>query len=135
VRILNLTATRAREAPDVDTPHAFNVDVRLQEVQRTDEHLVVEFALTITAKPAVSKFQVEGDATVEGDARTLEAILATDPTTGVPAILNKVYQHVFTSIFILANLTNVPCPSPALLYSSTKSIAEVPREEEQPSTS
>jgi len=65
----------------------------------------------------------------------LEKMLEIDPETKVPYVLNIVYQHVFTSVYLLSAILNAPYPPPDLLY--TKEEKMLPPEEEaiiQPST-
>ena len=66
----------------------------------------------------------------------LEKMLEIDPETKVPYILNIVYQHVFTSIYLLSTILNAPYPPPDLLYTKEEKMGLPPEEEAiiQPST-
>jgi len=43
-------------------------------------------------------------------------MLETDLETKVPYVLNIVYQHVFTLVYLLSTILNWPYPPPDLLY-------------------
>ena len=66
----------------------------------------------------------------------LEKMLEIDPETKVPHVLNIVYQHVFTSIYLLSTILNAPYPPPDLLYTKEEKMGLPPEEEAiiQPST-
>ena len=66
----------------------------------------------------------------------LEKMLEIDPETKVPYILNIVYQHVFTSIYLLSTILNAPYPPPDLLHTKEEKMGLPPEEEAiiQPST-
>ena len=66
----------------------------------------------------------------------LEKMLEIDPETKVPYILNIVYQHVFTSIYLLSTILNAPYPPPDLLHTREEKMGLPPEEEAimQPST-
>ena len=66
----------------------------------------------------------------------LEKMLEIDPETKVPYILNIVYQHVFTSIYLLSTILNAPYPPPGLLHTKQEKMGLPPEEEAiiQPST-
>ncbi len=66
----------------------------------------------------------------------LEKMLEIDPETKVPYVLNIVYQHVFTSIYLLSTILNAPYPPPDLLYTKEEKMGLPPEEEAiiQPST-
>jgi len=66
----------------------------------------------------------------------LEKMLEIDPETKVPYVLNIVYQHVFTSVYLLSAILNAPYPPPDLLYTKEEKMGLPPEEEAiiQPST-
>jgi len=65
----------------------------------------------------------------------LEKMLEIDPETKVPYVLNIVYQHVFTSIYLLSTILNTPYPPPDLLYTKEEKMGLPPEEAIiQPST-
>ena len=59
----------------------------------------------------------------------LEKMLEIDPETKVPYVLNIVYQHVFTSIYLLSTILNAPYPPPDLLYTKEEKMGLPPEEE------
>jgi len=72
------------------------------------------FSLT---KPSVAKFEVEGLVTLEGKNPAIDKLLEVNPTNKIPLLLNRVYQHVFTSTYLLANLLDTSYPPPDMLSS------------------
>lgn len=95
----------------------FDVNVKLEEKERRSGRLVVGFVLTVGTKPSVAKFEVEGMATLKGKNPEIERLLEMDPKTKIPLLLHRVYQHVFTSTFLLATLLGTSYPPPNLLFS------------------
>lgn len=66
----------------------------------------------------------------------LEKMLEIDPEIKVPYILNIVYQHAFTSIYLLSTILNAPYPPPDLLHTKEEKMGLTPEDEAiiQPST-
>lgn len=119
IRIDKLTGTRM----DTDTnPNSvtFDVDVKMDEENRTNDELTISFLLTISTKPALARFEVRGIASVVGGRRAFEAALEVDEATNVPKLLHTIYQKVFTSIFLISSLIDTPFPPPDLLHSPTE---------------
>ena len=127
---------------------SFDVNAKLEEKERRSGRLVVNFVLTVSTKPSVVKFEVEGIATLEGNNPAIERLLEADPKTKVPLLLHRVYQRVFTSTFLLATLLDAPYPPPDLLFSGAmgkpglegpvelekreEKVEEKPEEKEEP---
>ena len=95
----------------------FDVDVKMEEESRTGDELNIRFLLNISTKPSLVKFEAGGIATVTGGQKAFEAALEADPETNVPRVLHNIYQHIFTSIFLLSTLIDSPYPPPDLLHS------------------
>jgi len=123
VRLLNIAGTRVDGgalAGDSITP-TFDVNVKLEEVERRAGEAIFNFAIAINTKPSIAKFDVNGTVIVNGESAILEKILQTDPEAKVPYLLKRVYQQIFLPIFLLSGIINVPHPPPDLLFSSIKS--------------
>lgn len=95
----------------------FDVNVKLEEKERKSGSLVVGFVLTVGTKPSLSKFEVEGMATLKGKNQEIERLLEVDPKTKIPLLLHGVYQRVFMATFLLATLLGTSYPPPDLLFS------------------
>ena len=68
---------------------------------------------------------MNGTVTVTGGNEVVEKLLQTNPETKVPNLLERVYERVFTSVFVLSSIINAPHPPPDLIRSSAKSqVAE-----------
>lgn len=112
------------------TPN-FDVNVKLEEVERRTGEAIFNFAVAINTKPSVARFDVTGTATVKGGTDTIEKLLQTDPETKVPHLLKRVYQHIFLSVFLLSAIINGPHPPPDLIFSSVKSRLVKPEEKSE----
>jgi len=87
---------------------------------------VLSFELTITTKPNVVKYTVRGTVTLEGSSMDIKKRLEVNPKTKIPQILFTVYQHVFSSIYILSSILNTPYPPPDLLHPMQEKIQILP---------
>ncbi|MEA2089243.1 MAG: hypothetical protein U9O89_00560 [Thermoproteota archaeon] len=96
----------------------FDVNVKLEEKERKTREREIYFVLSVQTKPSVAKFKVEGTAMLAGADPEIEKMLETDPETKIPRILHKIYQHVFTALFLSASIIQTPHPPPNLLFSA-----------------
>lgn len=87
---------------------------------------MLSFELTITTKPNVVKYTVMGTVTLEGSTLDIKKRLEVNPKTKIPQILFTVYQHVFSSIYILSSILNTPYPPPDLLHPMQEKIQILP---------
>ena len=126
VRLVNL-AGALMEGPkrDAVSPE-FDVNVKLEEMERGTGEATFSFTLAINTKPNMAKFDVNGTVTVTGGNEVVEKLLQTNPETKVPNLLERVYERVFTSVFVLSSIINAPHPPPDLIRSSAKSQAAEP---------
>jgi hypothetical protein len=95
----------------------FDVNAKLEEKDRKSGTRVIAFVLTVGTKPSVAKFEVEGLVTLEGKPPDIDKLLEINPTSKIPLLLNRVYQSVFTSTYLLANLLDTSYPPPDMLSS------------------
>jgi hypothetical protein len=100
----------------------FDVKVRLEEKERRSQMVVVNFALSLTTKPSVVKFEVEGTATLTGKDTEIKKMLEIDPETKVPYVFQRIYQHVFTAMYLMSTILNVAPPPQDLLFSGKRGI-------------
>jgi len=96
---------------------SFDVKARMEEKERRSGRVSVGFSLSVGTKPSVVKFEVEGIAILEGRDPEIEKMLEVDPETQIPYVFQRVYQHVFMSMYLLSTLINAPYPPPNLLFS------------------
>ena len=99
----------------------FDIDVSMDEENRTNDELTLTFNLTIRTKPSLVKFEVGGTAVISGGREAFDAALEMDEKSSVPKVLHFVYQRVFTSLYLTAALLEVPYPPPDLLLSPSES--------------
>ncbi len=95
----------------------FDINAKLEEKDRKSGQRIIGFVLTVGTKPSVAKFEVEGLATLEGKNPDIEKMLEVNAERRIPLLLNRVYQSVFTSTYLLANLLDTSYPPPDMLTS------------------
>lgn len=110
------------EAQKIDTTArpdvvSFNVDVKMDEENRTDDELTLIFTLDIESKPSLVQFVVGGKAVISGGKRAIDRYLEVDERSQVPRVLHTIYQRVFTSLFVVSSLLELPYPPPDLIHS------------------
>jgi len=115
-----LRAVKLKDRIDDSELH-FDVNAKMEEKDRRSGKRVVGFVLTVGTKPSIAKFEVEGLATLEGKNPDIDKLLEVNPKTRIPSLLNRVYQQVFTSTFLLANLLDTSYPPPDMLASGEMS--------------
>jgi len=125
VRLINLAGALMEGPKRDDMSPEFDVNVKLEEMERGTGEATFSFALAINTKPNMAKFDVNGTVTVTGGNEVVEKLLQTNPETKVPNLLERIYERVFTSVFVLSSIINAPHPPPDLIRSSAKSqVAE-----------
>ena len=121
VEITNLLATRLSEGVG-STGVRFDLSVKLEEKERRSGRVVVLFGLIVKTKPNVVKYEVEGSATLSGKDAIIDQMLKIDPKSNVPFVFHRVYQHVFTAIYMMASFLGTIYPPPDLLYSGKQGL-------------
>ena len=114
-KIRNVTAQKLDEKSNQNTPVIFDFGANLEESDRSSDEVTLNFQMTMETEPAIAKFVVEGSATLTGEESEIEKLLSPDPQTNVPYVFTRIYQTVYSVIFMLAGTIDVPYPSPALL--------------------
>jgi hypothetical protein len=132
VKIRGLSAVKLVDEVESGKLINFDVKARMEEKERRSNWVSVGFALSVGTKPNVVKFEVEGIATLEGKDGEIKKMLEADPETQIPLVFQRVYQHVFTSMYLLATLIDVPCPPANLLYSSQQQMPFIHMNENPP---
>lgn len=115
VKIRNMSGSKSNELNGHVDNLSFNVNAKLEEIERKEDEATIGFAINIVSKPAAVKVQVEGIAEIAGNNEQIRKILAPDPQMKIPIILNKLYQKIYPNVFLLTNILNVSSPSPSLL--------------------
>ena len=115
VEITSLLATRLSEGVG-STGVRFDVSAKLEEKERRSGRVVVLFGLVVKTKPSVVKYEVEGSATLSGKDTLIDQMLKVDPKSNVPFVFHRVYQHVFTAIYMMASFLGTIYPPPDLLF-------------------
>ena len=92
----------------------------MDERKRSQGSVVIGFALKVSTKPSVVKYEVEGAAQLQGRDDDIKAMLEADPNTRVPLVFHRVYKQVFMSMYLLSTLVDAPPPPADLLGSREK---------------
>lgn len=126
VSLDRLEASRINDNSQHDSI-TFNVDVKMEERNRTNDELILTFHLTIDIKPSLAKFDVIGTARITGNTTVFNDVLQMDEITRVPKVLHTIYQRVFISLYLLSSMIDTPYPPPDLLHSylNNKNVTSV----------
>jgi len=114
-KIRNVEVKKMDDKADHNTPVIFDFGANLEEADRSSEGVVLNFKMTMDTEPAIARFIVEGTAKISGEESEIEKLLSADPQTNVPFVFTRIYQTVYSVIFMLAGTVDIPYPSPALL--------------------
>lgn len=114
-KIRSIGVQKLDEKSNHNTPVIFDFAANLEEGDRSSESVTLNFKMTMDTEPAIAKFAVEGSAVINGEESEIEKLLSSDPETNVPYVFTRIYQTVYSVIFMLAGTIDVPYPSPALL--------------------
>lgn len=74
----------------------------------------------------MAKYVVTGTIKLEGGTQDVNKRLEANQKTKIPQILFTVYQHVFSSIYILSSVLSTPYPPPDLLHPMQEKILILP---------
>jgi len=121
VEVTSLLATRLGEGVG-STGIRFDLSVKLEEKERRSGRVVVLFGLIVKTKPNVVKYEIEGNATLSGKDAIIDQMLKIDPKSNVPFVFHRVYQHVFTAIYMMASFLGTIYPPADLLFSGKQSL-------------
>ena len=132
VKLVNIAGALVNSSNRDDIEPSFDVNVKLEEIERSTSESVFNFAMAMNTKPSIVRFDVNGIVRVFGESKAVDKLLETDPDTKVPYLLKRIYQQIFVSIFLLSGIMNAPHPPPDLLFLSVKN--EVGNTEESSGT-
>jgi hypothetical protein len=114
-QIRSVSSVKSDERATPNTPVIFNFGVNMEEAERGEDSVTLNFQMIMDTEPGIAKFSVDGSAKVRGTSEEIEQMLSADPETNVPFVFTRIYQQVYAVIFMLAGTIEVPYPSPALL--------------------
>jgi hypothetical protein len=114
-KIRSVSSIKSDEKSSPDTPVIFNFGVNMEEAERNEDSVKLNFQMIMDTEPAIAKFSIDGAAVIRGSSEEIEHMLSPDPETNVPYVFTRIYQQVYAVIFMLAGTIEVPYPSPALL--------------------
>ena len=100
----------------------FDINAKLEEQKKSNDQVDLAYELDITTKPNVVRYVVSGTVKLEGSNSEIKKKLEVNPKTKIPQILFAVYQHLFSSIYILSSILDTPYPPPDLLHPMQEKI-------------
>ncbi|MGB9134212.1 MAG: hypothetical protein WCC63_01285 [Candidatus Bathyarchaeia archaeon] len=118
VKISSLSGVKLAESTVPGELVNFDVKALMEEKERRSGQISVGYSLKVGTKPNVAKYEVEGVAALEGKDEDIRKMLEVNPETQIPFVFQRVYQHVFMSMYLLATLIDAPYPPPNLLSTS-----------------
>jgi len=98
------------------------VNAKLEEQKKDTNQVVLNFELAISTKPNVVKYSITGNVSLVGKPDDIKKKLEVNPKTRIPQLLFTIYQHVFSSIYMLAANLSTPYPPPDLLHPMAEKI-------------
>jgi len=113
---------------DISPEVFFDVNAKLEEKKKSNNSAQLTFDLQIETKPHAVKYSVAGTVDLEGNIRDINKKLEANPKTKIPQILFTVYQHVFSSIYLLSSVLGTPYPPPDLLHPMQEKILILPKD-------
>ncbi len=122
VSVHSLSGVRLADKVQSGEVVSFDVKARMKEKERRSDRVDIGFALSVGTRPSVAKFEVEGVAILEGKNTEIDKMLEIDHETQIPFVFQRVYQHVFMSMYLLATLIDAPYPPPNLLFSGQQQM-------------
>jgi hypothetical protein len=117
VKVGSLLGVKLSESTTPGEVVNFDVKAMMDEKERRSGQISVGYSLKVGTKPNVAKYEVEGVAVLEGKDDEIKKMLEVNPETQIPFVFQRVYQHIFMSIYLLATLIDAPYPPPNLLSS------------------
>jgi len=122
VEITSLVGTRLVVKGSAVETINFDVKAKLEERERKSQMVSVAFRLSLATKPGIVKFEVEGTATLTGKDTEISKMLEVDPETKVPYVFQKIYQYVFSAMYLLSTVLNAPQPPYNLLFPQREGV-------------
>jgi hypothetical protein len=118
IRLKTLSIDKIDENSTRNTPVTFRVNVKFDESSRKVEETAVDFGITVTTEPNISRLNLEGTTVVKGKAEEIERVFETPSDSKVPNLLFEIYDRLYSAIYVTSMVVDVPCPSPGLLKSA-----------------
>ncbi|MBI3858697.1 MAG: hypothetical protein HY296_00440 [Thaumarchaeota archaeon] len=87
----------------------------LSETARTPGDVTLEFVLEMTSQPNVARIVISGSAVMEGTKQEIQQMLVSEDPKRAPPVLNKIYERVYGTVYLLCDAMMVPHPLPNLL--------------------
>lgn len=115
VAIKNIEGTKLAEDASSDTSVTFNASADISEGERSPGKLTLKFTIELSSNPEIVKLAVAGSALVTGEDQEIDTLLASNGEESAPPVFMKIYQKVYSIMYLLSGSLRIPYPSPGLL--------------------
>jgi hypothetical protein len=115
VVIKKVDGTRLSEEVTPDTNVVFYANADISEGERSPGKLTLKFGIDLTATPEVAKLSVAGTAVIRGEDQEIEQLLKPKEEESAPPVFMKIYQKVYSVMYLVSGSLQIPYPSPGLL--------------------
>jgi hypothetical protein len=115
VAIRSIEGTKLAEDVTSDSSVAFNANANLVEGDRNPGRVSLKFTIELSTNPEVAKVVISGTADLKGEDQEIEALLTPKEPDSVPPVFMKIYQKVYSIMYLLSGSLHIPYPSPGLL--------------------
>jgi hypothetical protein len=102
---------------------SFDIKAKLEEKERKSQMSTIGFTLYLSTRPSIVKFEVGGTATLTGKDTDIQKMLEVDSESKTPPLFQRIYQSVFTSMYLMSAILNTPSPPNDLLHSDKQAAA------------
>ncbi|MFH0896675.1 MAG: hypothetical protein V1850_01320 [Candidatus Bathyarchaeota archaeon] len=97
-----------------DATIEYPVDMYIQEVKKEGSNrTVISFRLQTKTSPEIASFSLAGNLLLEGTEDEID-VLTTPSAKGPPQIWKYVYQESMNILTVLANVIDIPFPTPKI---------------------
>jgi hypothetical protein len=139
VLVKSVEASRLTEKASDGSSVTFDVSSSLTEMEHETGQFTLKFSIAIKAQPPVATMLVAGTARITGEEAEIQALLASADQRAPPPVFMRIYQQVYSLLYLLSGSLMVPSPSPGLmnvvrLASPNEATAAAARPEQKPMT-
>lgn len=107
---IEIDAFSVTRTGNLSTFNKYDIEVSLEEIDRTDTETKIRYSLTLLSNPKNARMNVGGKVTLFGNESETEHFLENDESK-VPHILHMIYQELFPMFYVNSRNLQIPCPA------------------------
>ncbi len=115
ISVKSIEGKKLSDETNQDSQVLFDVDVSMTEGERNAESTLLNFTMTLESEPPAAKLVMSGTARIKGKEEEIEAMLRSTDEKSVPPLFMRIYQKVYSIMYLLCGSLDIPYPSPGLL--------------------